>query len=219
LVPLKSTTCPSAITGKWLKSAITELTCQCQARCFEQSAYTRMGDMTNETVATVVTVADADALMAKVREAAGFAHEWMLAQTGDPLAMLRKMKFECVGFHPVDYRPINLVEQINQTWTFATAIAAARQLLVLHPEAGGFRLAPGAHAALPLDIMSVKEGLVGAETFAAVSPHNNGKLEKDLEKLKGRAEKHRYVFFMSPQFPGNKRLSERNGIQVWSVDL
>src|SRR6266513_460092 len=36
---------------------------------------------------------------------------------------------------------------------------------VLHPDAGGFRLAPGASASQTLDIMSVAEGLVGAETL------------------------------------------------------
>lgn len=101
------------------------------------------------------------------------------------------------------------------------ALAAARQLLVLHPEAGGFHLAPGAHASLPLDIMSEAKGLVGAETFAAVDPKNNDKLKKDLVKLASRHERHRYVFFMSPLFPGNQRRSqfERDGIQVWSVDF
>jgi hypothetical protein len=168
---------------------------------------------------TIRTDAEAEREMAKVQEAARRAQEWLLAQTGDPLNLLRQTKFESVGFHPIDHNPINLVEQINQTWTFAVAIAAARQLLALHPDAGGFRLAPGAHASLPLDIMSEQNGLVGAETFAAVSPRNNGKLEKDLEKLRGRCEKHRYVFFSSPEFPGTKRQFERDGIQVWSVDV
>ncbi len=178
--------------------------------------------MTNETGYLIVqTVADADALMARVRESADYVQEWLIAQTGDPLAMLRAMKFETVGFHPINHHPINIVEQINQTWTFTAALAAARQLLALHPDVGSFRLAPGAHAALPLDIMSEQEGLVGAEVFAAVWPHRNGKLEKDLDKLKDRPEKHRYVFFMSPRFPGNKRQFEleRDGIQVWSVDV
>lgn len=135
--------------------------------------------------------------------------------------MLRRMKFEAIGFHPIEDRPLNLVEQINQTWTYAVAIAAARQLLVLHPNVGGLRLAPGAHAALELDIMSEQPGAVGAETFAAVTPRNNGKLEADLTKLTSRIERHRYVFFMSPAFPGSNRLPqfERNGIQVWSVDI
>ncbi len=82
-------------------------------------------------------------------------------------------------------------------------------------------LAPGAHAAIELEIMSEVPGLVGAETFAAVDPRNNDKLEKDLQKLSARPEQHRYVFLMSPRFPGVKRLREleRFDIQVWSVDL
>jgi hypothetical protein len=167
---------------------------------------------------TIRSDADADREMAKVREAARRAQEWLLAQTGDPLDLLRQIKFEPVGCHPIDPFPLNLIEQINQTWTYAVAIAAARQLLALHPDAGGFCLAPGANASLPLDIMS-EDRRVGAETFAAVSPRNNGKLQKDLEKLRGRPEEHRYVFFMSPEFPGTKRQFERDGIQVWSVDV
>ena len=116
-------------------------------------------------------------------------------------------------------RRINLIEQINQTWTHAVAFAAARQLLDLHPDVGGFRLAPGAHASLALDIMSEAEGQVGAETFAAVSPRNNGKLAADLAKMTLRPELHRYVFFMSAEYPTAQRLPkfERDGVQVWSV--
>jgi len=111
--------------------------------------------MANETGCLIVqTVADADALMARVRESADYVREWLIGQTGDPLAKSRAMKFETVGLHPINHGPINFVEQINQTWTFMAALAAASQLLALHPDAGGFRLAPGAHAALPLDIMS-----------------------------------------------------------------
>ncbi len=119
--------------------------------------------------------------------------------------MLERMKFEPVGFHPIEGYTLNLVEQINQTWTFAVAIAAAKQLLRAHPEAGGFHLAPGAHASRALDIMSDAELLVGAETCAVVNPSNNKKLDKDLDRLASRSETHRYVFFMSPKFPGNER--------------
>jgi hypothetical protein len=169
----------------------------------------------------VRTTEEADYLMSNVRSAAARVQQWVAAQTGDPLDMLRRMKFEPVGFHPIEDRPLNLVEQINQTWTYTVAIAAARQILILHPNVGGLRLAPGAHAALELDIMSEQPGAVGAETFAAVTPRNNGKLEADLIKLSSRTERHRYVFFMSPAFPGSTRLPqfERSGIQVWSVDI
>jgi len=170
---------------------------------------------------TVRTVADADCLMEQVRASAMRAQNWVIKQSGDPLDMLRRMKFEPIGVHPIESRALNLVEQINQTWTFAVAIAAARQLLKLHPDAGAFHLAPGAHASLELDIMSEKAGLVGAETFAAVTPRNNGKLAADLAKLAARSETHRYVFFMCPLFRGNNRLPqfEKHGIQVWSIDV
>jgi hypothetical protein len=69
--------------------------------------------------------------------------------------------------------------------------------------------------------VSAVDGLVGAATFAAVDPANSDKLAKDLQKLAGRPERHRYIFFMSPTFPGAQRRPqfERGGVQVWSVDV
>jgi hypothetical protein len=168
----------------------------------------------------VQTTADIERHLAALRAAAANAQKWLGLQTGDPLRILRCMKFETVGFHPVDGTAPDLIEQVNQTWTYAVAMAAAGRLLELHPDAGGFNLAPGAHASQALDIMSVRERLVGAEIFAAVDPRNNRKLEKDLLKLSARPERHRYVFFMSPLYPGTKRLErfEWDGVQVWSID-
>jgi hypothetical protein len=169
----------------------------------------------------VRTMEDIDRYLGLISQAAAKVRDWFAAQTGDPLDMLRQMKFETVGFHPIEGHALNLVEQINQTWTYTVALAAARQLLVLHPEAGGYQLAPGAYASAPLDIMSEAKGLVGAETFAAVDPRNNRKLALDLDKMAARCEQHRYVFFFSPKFVGARRLTqfERDGVQVWSVDV
>ncbi|PVM71916.1 hypothetical protein [Caulobacter radicis] len=169
----------------------------------------------------VRTADDVERHLAAIRASAERARLWITAQTGDPLDLLRHMKFEPVGFHPIEDRGLNVIEQINQTWTYAVALSAARLLLDLHPEAGGFRVAPGAHMALPLDIMSEEPGLVGAETFAAVDPRNNRKLAMDLGKLAARSEAHRYVFFMSPRYPGARRQPafERDGVQVWSVEV
>jgi hypothetical protein len=116
---------------------------------------------------------------------------------------------------------LNVVEQINQTWTYSVAAIAARQLLQMHPDAGGFHVAPGAHAAIDLDIMSNVPGMVGAETFAAVHPRNNDKLTLDLKKMSNRSEMYRYVFFMSPRYPANARqvTLEKHGVQVWSLDF
>jgi hypothetical protein len=176
-----------------------------------------------QTYLTVKSALDVDDLMKVIRTSATRAQSWLTVQTGDPLEVFRQMKYGAVGFHPIEDRKLNLVEQINQTWTFVAALAGVRQLFKLHPNFGGFHLAPGAHASLDLDIMSEVEGLVGAEAFASVTPRNNKKLVGDMAKLALRAETHRYVFFMSPQFPETKRQQqlEREGedIQVWSVSL
>jgi hypothetical protein len=169
----------------------------------------------------VKTTEDVDRHLELIAQAAAGVRAWMATQTGDPLDILRRMKFDPVGQHPIEGHPLNLVEQINQSWTYAVALVAARQLLRMHPEAAGYRLEPGAHAAQPLDIMSQADALVGAETFAAVHPANNRKLAKDLAKLAARPERYRYVFFLSPKYPGSKRIPalERDGVQVWSVDV
>ncbi len=67
--------------------------------------------------------------------------------------------------------------------------------------------------------MSVTPDLLGAEIFAAVTPANNGKLSKDLTRMSGRPEQHRYVIFLSPRSPSTARHHrlERNGVEVWSV--
>ncbi len=115
---------------------------------------------------------------------------------------------------------VNLVEQINQTWTYLVALAAAKQLLELHPEANGYRLAPGAHASQALDIMSEADGLVGAETFAAVHPRNNDKLNNDLRKMAARTELNRYIFSCLRNSPGQLvSLNSSDGVQVWSVNV
>lgn len=163
---------------------------------------------------------DVDRHIEMVAASASRTRDWLVAHSGSGLEMLMALKFEPTGFHPIEDRALNAVEQINQTWTYLVAFLATRQLLALHPEAGGFRVAPGAHMALPLDIMSMKPGLVGAETFAATSPRSNDKLNKDIKKLSVASELHRYVFMMCPGFErGRHERLERDGVQVWAVSL
>ena len=169
----------------------------------------------------VTSVDDVDHHLKTIHSAAAQTQAWIRAHEGEPMALLRAMKFEAVGFHPISGKALNVIEQINQTFTFAVALAATKELFLLHPEAEGFDLAPGAHMSLPLDIMSVVPGEVGAETFAAVDPRNNRKLKNDLDKLATRSDRHRYVFFSSPLYPGLSRREQldRDGVQVWSVDV
>lgn len=172
-------------------------------------------------VRLVRNTAEADEVAWQVRASATKLQAWIASFGGDGIGLLRALKFDQVGFHPLDGRALNAIEQVNQIWTYLAALSAVRLLFDLHPDAGSFSIAPGAHAAQPLDVMSEVEGLVGAETFAAVDPRNNRKLANDLVKLAGRAELHRYVFFASPMYPGTARWPklERGGVQVWSVDV
>ena len=147
---------------------------------------------------------------------------WLKDYSRSALELLWSLKFEEVGRHPVDEGySLNLIEQVNQTWTYLVALEAVRWLLKEHPDAGGFRVAPGAHMAQPLDIMSVVPGCVGAEVFAAVRPSNNDKLRDDIRKLrKWFAFEYRYVFFASPNIPsGRYREHIYKDVEVWALDL
>jgi len=158
--------------------------------------------------------AQADMLAGQVRAPTTELQSWTASFGGDGTGLLRALKFAQVGFHPLDGHALNAIERVNQIWTYLAALSAVRVLFELHSGIGSFTIAPGAPGAQSLDSMSEVEGLVGAEIFAAVDPRNN-------RKLAGRAERHRYAFFASPQFPGTTRLPqlERGGVQVWSVDV
>ncbi|QLQ13567.1 MAG: hypothetical protein HZY74_10265 [Brevundimonas sp.] len=165
------------------------------------------------------TRAEVDRYLSLIDASANRTLEQVMRHTGSGLELLKALKFDQAGFHPVEDRPLNAIEQINQTWTYVAALVATSKLLELHPDAEGFRIAPGAHMSLPLDIMSIRPGLVGAETFAATHPRSNNKLNKDLIKLEAACEAHRYVFMMCPGLaPGRHERFERGGVQVWAVE-
>lgn len=169
----------------------------------------------------VTSIAEVDQHIHAIRDAANRVREWLIGQNLSGLNFLKAIKFDPIGWHPTEGHALNCIEQVNQTFTYLVALEAARFLLARHPEAKGFDLAPGAHMAMALDVMSVEPSLVGAETFAAVDPRNNSKLAKDLAKLAQYAQPHRYVFFSSPLYPGLQRLQklEKPGIEVWSVEI
>jgi hypothetical protein len=138
------------------------------------------------------------------------------------LALLERIKFNQIGRHPVQDRPLNFIEQVNQTFTYLVALEATAWLLAEHPMAEGFRLAPGAHKAQPFDIMSIKGGLVAAETFASVRPGNNDKIRSDIARLAAErcGSEHRYEFFYSPGHPpGSVAKYELGGVKALCVSL
>ena len=169
---------------------------------------------------SIATVEEADALERLVVRSADRALS-QIFELHDPHAALHtlwEMKFRPVGCDPLDCdRPLNLIEQINQTFTYIASARAAKLLLHLHPELVPFTLNLGTMGGS--DTESAQPGSLACEVFAAVSTSSNQKLRKDLAKVGAIVATHRYVFFMCPGFDAGRqpKLEGRAGIQVWSV--
>lgn len=142
----------------------------------------------------------------------------ILTSERDSLQILRLMKFSEIGHHPIDDRSLNVIEQVNQTFTYLVTLEAARWLFEHHPELDGLRVNLGTSGGF--DLESQKPGFLAAEAFAATHPGSNDKLRKDVRRLQEKADgtKHRYVFFSCPkfQFGRQTQLESAAGIEVWS---
>ena len=130
--------------------------------------------------------------------------------------LFSKMKFGGIGFDPLDSkRELNIVEQINQSFTYLASFYALEILFTEYPELAPFRLnlgtAPGS------DIES-ECGELAAEVFAAVAPTSNQKLKKDINKVLETNAKLKFVFFMCPNFKLGRQLKfERDDVVVWAL--
>ena len=169
----------------------------------------------------VTTAEELDQLMETVRAAAERtvrAVRDILSTEEDSLQVLRMMKFSEIGHHPLDDRPLNLIEQVNQTFTYLVTFEAARWLLVQHPGLEGLRINLGTSAGY--DLESCPPGTVAAEAFAATRPGSNDKLRKEIARRASKAGDvaHRYVFFSAPKFVSGRQaqLESVAGVQVWS---
>jgi hypothetical protein len=141
-----------------------------------------------------------------------------LHASSDSLRALWEMKFRPVGCDPLDSEsPLNVIEQVNQTFTYIASARAARVLLELHPDFAPLTLNLGTVGGS--DIESNLPGKLACEVFAAVNTSNNQKLNKDLAKVGATDAEHKYVFFMCPGFQTGRqsKLERIAGIQVWSV--
>ena len=137
-----------------------------------------------------------------------------LISAQDPMEFMEALKFKPVGCNPLDPdSPLNFIEQLNQTFTYLVSLRAVRVLLHEHSDSAPFRMNLGTAAGS--DVESA-DGRIAAEVFAAVSPSNNSKLQKDLSKVNSTAAEHRYVFFYSP---GTHEAREIDGVRVIPVSL
>lgn len=170
-------------------------------------------------IRTVHTEKDVDQLVDLVTLSA----EHALAQVAKAgagthgLQALWSMKFTPLGCDPLNAdTPLNLIEQLNQTFTYLASAKALRLLLRLHPELAPFTVNLGTSPGSDIE-SNLNEGLA-AEVFAAVNTSNNRKLAKDLAKVSKTSAKFKYVFFMCPGYKeGQHDNLEQEGVQVWSV--
>jgi len=127
------------------------------------------------------------------------------------------MKFSPIGCDPLNAdAPLNLIEQLNQTFTYLASAKALRLLLRFHPELAPFTVNLGTSAGSDIE-SGLNEGLA-AEVFAAVNTSNNRKLAKDLAKVSKTSARLKYVFFMCPGYEeGRQHKLEQQGVRVWSV--
>lgn len=141
-----------------------------------------------------------------------------LDRTQGALGALFNLKFEPIGCDPLSTdRPLNLIEQLNQTFTYLASFKAAELLFDLHPGCAPFTVNLG--TASGPDIQAGSPIHLIAEVFAAVNTSNNDKLRKDLKKLASSPAAHRYAFFMCPGIPPGRQpqLENGSGIKVWSL--
>ncbi|WBW96229.1 hypothetical protein [Oceanirhabdus sp. W0125-5] len=102
-----------------------------------------------------------------------------LLNIGTGLELLRQVKFTQNGYDPLFEKPLNFIEQTNQTFTYLVSLAALEHLLTLYPNRSfsvNFGTSPG------YDIES-EDGSIICECFAATAPDSNYKLKKDVERL------------------------------------
>ena len=67
-------------------------------------------------------------LRGQVRGAALLARQKLNTLSSDPMEALYTLKFEKHGHHPLKVHELNLIEQLNQTFTVMASLAAARHL-------------------------------------------------------------------------------------------
>ena len=112
---------------------------------------------------------------------------------GPGLPFLRHIKFHPVGCDPLrPDRPLNLIEQVNQSFTYVVSVRAAEFLFDAHAEHAPFVINFGARPGF--DIES-HDGHVAAEVFAATKPESNNKLRNDVERVRKSGAACRYVFY------------------------
>lgn len=118
----------------------------------------------------------------------------MIVNDVSAIELLFEMKFNKIGFDPIHKVELNIIEQINQTFSDIVILEAAKDLLTIY-SGKSFELRLGTMAGF--DIEST-DGAIVAECFAVTTASSNGKLKKDSEKLMTKASRQKkFIYFYS----------------------
>jgi hypothetical protein len=141
-----------------------------------------------------------------------------LLSKGSGIELLRQVKFTQSGYDPLFEKPLNFIEQTNQTFTYLVSLAAVERLLSLYPDRS-FRVNFGTCAGY--DIES-EEGDIICECFAATAPDSNNKLKNDVERLySNKSAAQKYVIYYA-EIPKEKHVDnirdKYQGVEIISLD-
>jgi hypothetical protein len=169
---------------------------------------------------TLHKISDIDAYLDDLRASAEEAQVKLaeISEYAAPLEFLYRIKFNGIGCDPFDaQRPLNFIEQVNQTFTYLASFKAAKLLFAWHLGLTALKLNLGTSSGP--DIESDYDGVISAEVFAATTPSNNDKLKKDIEKISKSQATHKYVFFMCPNCEEGSysKCKAPKGIKIWSL--
>jgi hypothetical protein len=168
-------------------------------------------------IVRIQTIRDLSELEKTIRESAERACQNFSTLLRQHLGLdfLRVLKFQQVGLDPLNpERPLNFIEQLNQSFTYLVSLKGTEYLLRNHKASAPFTLNLG--AVRGFDIISSDQEVV-AETFATVSPDSNDKLKKDIEKVLKAEARHKYVFYFCPV--GSRRAATVDGVRTIPMDL
>jgi hypothetical protein len=129
----------------------------------------------------------------------------LLAEHGrsNPIEVLSLFKFTELGYDPLVHgRRLNFIEQVNQSFTVLASLKAAHHLFAT-TDAASIKMNLGPHKGFDLEVSDGSASVFGvAEVFAAVSPNNNSKLKKDVDRVRASSLPLRRVYFLAPNSVG-----------------
>jgi hypothetical protein len=131
---------------------------------------------------------------------------------------IKKIKYEKIGFDPLNPdRNLNLIEQVNQTFTYLASLKAAKFLFNEFKSLEGLRLNLGTSSGSDIESF---DGTIKAEVFAATRPSSNQKLKKDIAKVKSTSANNKYVFFACPGIEeGPYKYKDEIDVIIWSLGV